>query len=371
VAAGCRFLDQLLGRLLDLAGPDTFVMVVAPQAALGGAERPGLVEGEGPDFWVRPHGLFCLTGPGIRKDALVYGAQALDVVPTILACRGLPAALDMPGRVLAEAFEQAPGLERVETWEPDAAPRGEPSLAEEAIRALAELGYTDPLAGRQPAQSDAPLHLAWVHLVAGRGASAVELLEPLARSGPPSGMLSVCLAWGYLLCGRLEECRGALDAAPAQGRALVRMVRGLLLFREGRTPEALAALEAVERDDAGQPALLAMAGEIYRGAGRLDEAERCYRAALSRDPDLAAAHLGRAHLLLAWNEAEASAEAALAAVRVRYDLAPAHLVLGMALARMGMAEQAATALETCLKLEPGNRVAREWLSRRARRRKAQ
>jgi len=339
VEGASPFADMLLGRLVELAGPDTFILIVSA------------------------HGLFCLSGPGVRKDALIYGATALDVTPTILACFGAPPALDMPGRVLAEAFEQPPALERVATWETEA-PKPDDAAVEQALSALAAAGYTDPLAERvreQDARTEAErrLHLAWVHLAAGRGGPAVELLEQLERTDS----VAPYLAYAYLLCRRLEDCRAALDSL-RDPPPMAALVRGRMLFLEGRTEEALDALDVVEHDERSAPVALCLAGDIYSSAGRSGEAERCYAAALDRDPSCAPAHLGRARVLLVRGDAEAAAEAALSAVQSRYDLAPAHLVLGAALARLGMTDGAASALENCLKLDPGNAVARRWLRAR-------
>ena len=49
----------------------------------------------------------------------------LDVAPTVLHLLGLPAAYDMPGRVLAEVLEDSETAERIESWEEIAGDSGQ------------------------------------------------------------------------------------------------------------------------------------------------------------------------------------------------------------------------------------------------------
>ena len=48
-----------------------------------------------------------VSGPGIVKDEFLYGANVLDVAPTLLALYGLPIGADMDGKVLTGAFQAA------------------------------------------------------------------------------------------------------------------------------------------------------------------------------------------------------------------------------------------------------------------------
>jgi hypothetical protein len=53
----------------------------------------------------------------IRQDATIPGATLLDITPTVLMLFGLPVGGDMEGKVLVNAFEQPPGIERIDSWE--------------------------------------------------------------------------------------------------------------------------------------------------------------------------------------------------------------------------------------------------------------
>ncbi len=51
-----------------------------------------------------PEGVFLAIGLGLRRGAVIDGAQVVDITPTILYALGLPVPEDLDGRVLTEAF---------------------------------------------------------------------------------------------------------------------------------------------------------------------------------------------------------------------------------------------------------------------------
>ena len=110
-----RFHDLMLERLLQLAGPDAYVMIVSDHGFQSGPLRPrGPVE---PAQWHRPQGIFVLHGPGIRADEMIEGATLLDIAPTILTLFGLPVGEDMEGKILVNAFVEPPAITRIPSWE--------------------------------------------------------------------------------------------------------------------------------------------------------------------------------------------------------------------------------------------------------------
>ena len=153
VNSGYLFHDMMLGRLLELAGAEATVMLVSDHGFHPDHLRPKQLPNEpaGPAAEHRPFGVFAACGPGIKQDALVYGATLLDVTPTALSLFGLPIGRDMDGRVLADIYQAPPSLEYLDTW--DAIPgddgRHAPETqldsvdAQEAIRQLVDLGYID------------------------------------------------------------------------------------------------------------------------------------------------------------------------------------------------------------------------------------
>ena len=93
-----RFHDLMLGRLLQLAGEDTTVILVSDHGFYSNHLRPVAVDGKPPHpaDWHRSHGIVALRGAGIVADEFIYnGSTLLDITPTVLALFGLPVGADM------------------------------------------------------------------------------------------------------------------------------------------------------------------------------------------------------------------------------------------------------------------------------------
>ena len=114
VSAMYCFYDLFLGRLIQLAGPDATFMILSPAGFRSGKERPVSPDLQAlPGAWYRPYGRLAMAGPNMVADELLHGVTVLDVAPTVLAALGLPAALDMPGKIIESAFIEAPPMPRI------------------------------------------------------------------------------------------------------------------------------------------------------------------------------------------------------------------------------------------------------------------
>ena len=107
----------------------------------------------GPAIEHRDFGIFVMAGPGIKKDELLYGANVLDIAPTLLTLYGLPVGEDMDGKVLSAAFEEPPVINQIPSWEDVPGDAGrhpahtllDPIAAREALQQMVALGYiADP-----------------------------------------------------------------------------------------------------------------------------------------------------------------------------------------------------------------------------------
>jgi hypothetical protein len=124
-----RFTDKLLGVAIERWGDEAVIVVVSdhgfgtiypPKVILIGDEQRQEMM-----YWHDPTGVFGLWGrhvqQGVTGEITIY-----DFLPTILALLGVPAAQDMPGRVVEEALEPeylaslkaGPLAERPETYDP-------------------------------------------------------------------------------------------------------------------------------------------------------------------------------------------------------------------------------------------------------------
>jgi predicted AlkP superfamily phosphohydrolase/phosphomutase len=113
--------EKLIGEIFDrdkyfdgpLAGmaPDvSFTMRDMRYKALGVMDfgsRHFIEEAFGNSGDHRMHGLFTLTGPGVRGGETLEGARVLDVTPTILYLLGVPIPDDVDGKVIDGAFDES------------------------------------------------------------------------------------------------------------------------------------------------------------------------------------------------------------------------------------------------------------------------
>lgn len=134
-----RYLDSVLGRVRALLQPDTTLIVLSDHGFKASTAQP-LLNGSH-----RDRAVFLAVGAHVKPGRVEAPISVYDVTPTAYALLGLPAAADMPGRVLDEIFEVAP-VTPLTTRKLDralvAAPAG--GLADEQLKEqLQALGYLD------------------------------------------------------------------------------------------------------------------------------------------------------------------------------------------------------------------------------------
>ena len=200
IANAYRYHDAMLGRLLQLAGPETTVILLSDHGFHPDALRPKYIPAEaaGPAVEHREFGMIALHGPGIRAGQTIYGANLLDVTPTILHLFGLPVGQDMDGKVLSAAFETVGKIETIESWDAVAGDAGthpphtqvDAVASSEAMKHLVALGYVAP-PGDDIAKAVADTvtelnyNLARAHADAGEWQASASLFAEL-RAGDPS-----------------------------------------------------------------------------------------------------------------------------------------------------------------------------------------
>jgi tetratricopeptide (TPR) repeat protein len=145
--------DQMLGTLLDKAGPDTTVILMSDHGFHPDHLRPRAIPEipAGPAIEHSDFGIFVVSGPGIVKDEFLYGANVLDVAPTLLALYGLPIGADMDGKVLTGAFQQPFEPASIPSWDDVPGDDGrhpphlelDPIASTEALEQMVALGYIE------------------------------------------------------------------------------------------------------------------------------------------------------------------------------------------------------------------------------------
>ena len=374
-----RYHDAMLGRLVELAGPEARVMVVSDHGFESGSRRPhGPVE---PARWHRGQGIFVLHGPGIRADVTVEGATLLDVAPTVLTAFGLPVGEDMVGKVLVNAFTESPEVVRVPSWEElpgedgrlpaaDAGSEEDPAVAQALLAQFVALGYLDPpdenarLAVAR-AEAEADFNLAGALLEGGHAPAAKATLAALTDRHPGEGrywraLSSACFAAG--VPAEATPCLAALERLEPDQPATA-VLRGLLAWARDDLSTCAEAFETAERMAPHDLQTLTQLGRLYLRQRHWAKAERSFQRALALDPDLAEAHYGLSVALPRQDRVEAGIDHALRAVGLRHEFPEAHFQLGAILSRLGWFERAAQAFEMTLRQRPGFVLAHRYLAR--------
>ncbi len=375
------FHDMLLGRLLELAGEDTTVILCSDHGYYSDNLRPLLTPAEaaGPAVWHRPYGILAMKGPGIRADEWIFGPPTLlDITPTVLSILGLPIGADMDGKPLMEAFEKRFEVALIPSWEaiegeagmhpPDR--QNDPAANRALLQQMIALGYiekpeADAEKAAEKAQREGRYNVAQSLLDAQRAGEALPILESLHAEEPNRMFLSLTLANCYIALGRIADCRRIVDklaqdknaGTAAIGQAQARFVPqidlllGMLCFAEGKTDEALVHLKNVEALGQDIRFLQQQLGRAYLKLRAWQEAETAFQRELEVDEDNPSSHHGLAVALLHQHRNEEAAEHCLRAIGLAQNMPLAHYHLGLALFRLGQEERAILALENSLRMK--------------------
>ena len=380
VNGGYRLMDLFLARLMYLAGPDTTVLLVSDHGFHSDHLRPVELPHipAGPTAQHRDLGVITMAGPGIRRDERIYGAGLLDIAPTVLALFGLPAGADMPGRVLAEAFEDAPESARIPSWELVYGEAGmhppgytmPPGDAGLLLRQFVDLGYIDePSCDRTRAvvecERERDWNLARVYMSSFRPDEALPVLERICADAPERSDFALALAEVQRRLGLREEAAATVAGAIADHRdkPAAHLILGRIAFENGDTDEALRELLLAESVETCAPHLQNAIGFAYLRQRKWADADRAFQRAIGIDPNSPAAWQGLAAAFLRQGRCEDAARAALASVGFQHGAPRAHFILGAALLRLGQRVRAVQAFETCLTLQPPLQAAHRVLAR--------
>jgi Flp pilus assembly protein TadD len=338
------FLDMMIGRLLELAGPGAAVMVVSPN---GISRSPsGALRGH-------PRGILIATGPEIAPDSMLPGVDAVDLAPTILARYGLFASTD--GRVLqalapaAATRTPAPSKRREEAH----------SSAKDPAEALIAEGYLDPLGPQQAeamrqAAALRALHLGIALIWRGSYEEASRALELALRLKPdwPEALrrLARCraLLGDYAGCRPLGDALLAADPESPWGHLV--MAASLSLRDEAEAAEPY--LSSARELGAEVPEVLSRLGGLALLRRRPDEAVTIFRETLRLEPDRPDALYGLGCALVEQGDVAGAEQALGRAVQAQYRMPYAHQRLGMLLAAQGRGREAMAALETAQGQKP-------------------
>lgn len=375
IPAACRYLDLMLGVLMEQAGAGTTVVLVSERGTHSDHSRPAdprvALGRRGGEPWYRKHGLVAMAGPGVRPESQIQGASLLDIAPTILQLLQRPAGAAFPGRILREALtDPVPvGGPAPATWMPPQTGALEPRQREVALQYWRELDFladddieSPETANRHRRQID--FNRAMVALEARRSAIALPILERLHSEDPADDRVALHLARCRRQRGDLAGARELLEGVVAHpdNRPLELLQLGRLYLAEGEHDKALQCLFRAEQTQGDRPAVHAGIGEVYLAMQRWDEADRAFGKALERDDSHAASWRGLSATRLGQLRQEDAVASALRAVELDRGNLQGHYLLAHALAGSGRLAMAQQVFETCLELDPEHAGAHRGLA---------
>ncbi|QDT00222.1 alkaline phosphatase family protein [Adhaeretor mobilis] len=374
-----RFHDMLLDALLKFAGDDTAVILMSDHGYYNDQLRPDPREGKaGPVEWHRPFGIIAANGPGIRSGSRAYGASLLEIAPTVLQLLGLPAAFDMPGRVLAEMLEDPEPISRIESWEEIEGEAGlhppetlvDPAEAQAMLAQLADLGYIEN-AGEDSSETLSKtiegnqLSLAQSLVDAHQFQDAIKVLMQLNDQTRGSAGTKLLLASCHLGTGKRDQARLILEqlAAEQPDTPRMHMMLGTLEYADGNSEAALVHLNQVAKTESRLPGLHNKLGEVYLGVKDYPRAVDAFEIALEIDSENALALAGIARAQLELGKPDEALDYGLSAAELIHQLPRVHLVIGEARLALGDDVGAVEALELCVKQAPRMTAAHRALTK--------
>jgi tetratricopeptide (TPR) repeat protein len=367
VSMAYQFHDQMLGALMQKAGPDAIVILISDHGFHPDHLRPSSI----PDIPAglaiehRDYGVFAIAGPGIKPNAPVYGASVLDVTPTILHLFGLPVGEDLDGKVLSQVFAEPPRVHFIPSWEAVPGVDGrhlphaqfDPVASHEALEQMIALGYIErPNSNAEDAVQatirELRYNLAEAYQDDGRHTEARTILAELRDSEPTEQRFAVRLFISCQALGLHDEMRCIVDDLESRRTLVAGYLRAQLLLAERRYTDALVALESVTETNVNQVALYLQTADLCARLCHNGQAQQNYEKALAIDPDNAHAPLGLCRLALRRRNYGAAATFALDALQRVYQNPIAHYLLGRALAGLGDRTRAVDAFRAAISFNP-------------------
>jgi predicted AlkP superfamily phosphohydrolase/phosphomutase len=252
VANAYRYHDAMLGRLVQLAGPETTVILLSDHGFHSDARRPAYIPAEmaGPAVEHRHFGIVCLNGPGIKQGEPLYGGVLLDIAPTVLHLFGLPVGQDMDGKVLLAALDAPASVQTIPSWEAVPGDTGQhspdtrlnPVASAEAMKQLIALGYIAPppedvQTHIQECVTELKYNLARAYDDESRYDLSVPLYQEMLAADPDEHRAVEHLFHALLRTGRHTEARDLLQTFDARCATRAPEARAELERRHAEKPE--------------------------------------------------------------------------------------------------------------------------------------
>jgi len=366
VKGTCIFHDMMLGRLLDLAGEDTNVILISDHGFHPDHNRPIVVPKEpmGPAKEHSPYGVIVMNGPDFKKDELIYGASLLDITPTLLQLYDLPVGKDMDGKVLVNAFAEKQKVKTIDSWEmvegeDGSHPEGfemDDQQAEEELQQLIDLGYIedygdDTELAIKMTKAENKFTLAKAYIDGNEWRKGIDLIEELYAEFPTKLHFPSRLIHAYQVTSQLKKARKVIDEVkeifPNRG-AHIDLMEASLYFVENKPKAALSILKKVKSQTGTFFDIdFRIAGALFE-MNEFDKALIAINDHLKKDPESERAYLLKGRILFRQGKYEEALEELLNSLGLEFHKPAAHFLVGECLYELKQYEDAIKAYEKCL-----------------------
>lgn len=360
-----RFHDMMLGTQLQLAGPDTTVILISDHGFKNDDLRPSADGMDNPTGWHRHHGIACLAGPGFKSGEPLYGATVLDVTPTILTLLGLPVGKDMDGRPWVEIFDVPQTVEIIPSWDEQDGDSGmhpvevreDPAESAEAIKHLVDLGYIEA-PGEDAEEAvrkcllDQRHNLVRALSTSHRAEKAIPLLQTLIEENPQEQSYKCRLASLYCSKGQFDECEQTIAMLPEEllGTVDVQYLLARIAHARGDSEAALQTASAILSSGLADLGMINRLGRLLTELECWDQAEIVFQRSMELYEENPWAMAGLAQILNERYQFQEAAELALEAVGLQHYFPDAHFHLGVALRGLEREQEAIAAFENSLSM---------------------
>jgi pentatricopeptide repeat protein len=368
MAAAYARTDSIIGEWLGLIDEETTLIMISDHGFKSGDIRPSgpsAIGGGQAVKWHRISGAIALYGHRVNKGKVIRDASVLDVVPTVLRLLGLPAAEDMPGKVLKEALNEgwlasSSAIERIETYgartEVARAVRREDEEAA-MLERLRALGYV----GGGSADVD---RLAGSYFSKGEFDKAIEIWREMLRDEPDNPQVLTYMANAFVHKGQFAEAASVLEGVVEKHPEFVdaRNLLGMCYINLGRLNDAeRAALLVLAREPGSGEAYFNL-GVIADKRGRYDEAFAAFKRSVDLRGDYDEARVNLANEYFRRGNLKHAKIQAGKALEITPGLLDAWYLLGQAHSGMRAPDSAAACFREALRRAPGFNRARVSLA---------
>jgi Flp pilus assembly protein TadD/predicted AlkP superfamily phosphohydrolase/phosphomutase len=298
-----KYIDSKLRDYIALVDEGTDLLIVSDHGFKSGEDRPygsADIKAATAVQWHDIDGTIIMFGKSFKKGYLIQRASVYDVLPTVLAMLGLPADMNMEGKVIKDAF--AAGLaepERVQDYTALIPTHGAMEevakgiYEKEMMKKLARLGYISPDTGKVSSEGESLLsdiNKAAVLIERKQYDQAEKILLDVTKREP-----KLSIGWGNL--ARIYRERGDkkkeaeaytnMLGSAATEEDIVTAVNGAAraLFEMGKSERALGLLNEALKKYPESYEMNAATGKIYLAAGQYRNAVKHFEKVLSKKPD--------------------------------------------------------------------------------------